>query len=449
MRSIRARIPHPLLAMGQSGAKVRTALILLSLSFIFPSPIIAKDQVVSSEPKLLSIFPLGGHIGRDVRVTLRGNWLEGSRFVWFDANGLTGVVAKVERLKDPPPVAVEPFQEKSEPPPAVYEALIDLQIPLKTRPGIYSLRLVTPRGMSNALPFRVLNDPLVEETPQPHPSAQQAQAVTPPVIVNGKLEETGELDYYSFYAKQSQELSFSVIFAESCDPRLALYRVGGSWFNPDRPTQLLLNEDRSSDLIAARAGGTYRFDQDGQYFLEVSSLIAKVAGNCPYLVRIAARQHPPADEIPNGPNASPWIERDFGRKLEIGRIPDIEGRAVEKAEKPKTAAASGALTPDVRASAAGDHQPKLSSNGPTHNSSPAERDPNDGATQEQGNSLPFIVEGKIEHPGELDTFKLKLASGQKVAFEIETPDTKPPYFNPRLGVVDSHDHEPLLECRTA
>lgn len=61
--------------------------------------------------------------------------------------------------------------------------------------------------------------------------------------------------------------------------------------------------------------------------------------------------------------------------------------------------------------------------------------------QAQSLSVPGLVEGAIKHPGEISAFKFKAAAGQKLAFEIETPEAKPPYFNPRLGVVDSHDHE--------
>ena len=56
-------------------------------------------------------------------------------------------------------------------------------------------------------------------------------------------------------------------------------------------------------------------------------------------------------------------------------------------------------------------------------------------------SLPAVIEGTIEHPGDLDSFRFKVDPGQKLAFEVETPDAKPPYFNPRLGVVDSQNKE--------
>jgi hypothetical protein len=70
-----------------------------------------------------------------------------------------------------------------------------------------------------------------------------------------------------------------------------------------------------------------------------------------------------------------------------------------------------------------------------------ETEPDDAAAQSPMVTLPAILEGAIDHPGDLDTFRFKLEQGQKLAFEIETPDTTPPHFNPRIGVVDGDDHE--------
>jgi hypothetical protein len=52
-----------------------------------------------------------------------------------------------------------------------------------------------------------------------------------------------------------------------------------------------------------------------------------------------------------------------------------------------------------------------------------------------------VIEGTIARPGDLDSFRFKVEAGQKLAFEVETPDARPPYFNPRIGVVDSQDRE--------
>jgi hypothetical protein len=70
-----------------------------------------------------------------------------------------------------------------------------------------------------------------------------------------------------------------------------------------------------------------------------------------------------------------------------------------------------------------------------------EHEPNDRASQSESISIPAVVEGAIERPGDLDNFRFKVEAGQKLAFEVETQDVKPPYFNPRIGVIDSQNRE--------
>ena len=66
-------------------------------------------------------------------------------------------------------------------------AWAELDLPASTKPGIYSLRLLSPRGVSNAVPFRVSDAPVVVEMPAPHASPLQFQEVQFPALIAGKL----------------------------------------------------------------------------------------------------------------------------------------------------------------------------------------------------------------------------------------------------------------------
>jgi hypothetical protein len=70
-----------------------------------------------------------------------------------------------------------------------------------------------------------------------------------------------------------------------------------------------------------------------------------------------------------------------------------------------------------------------------------EREPNDTVTQAQHISIPSVVEGRIGRPGDVDGFKFSAKPGDKLAFEIETPDAEPPHFNPTFAILDSQDRE--------
>ena len=66
---------------------------------------------------------------------------------------------------------------------------------------------------------------------------------------------------------------------------------------------------------------------------------------------------------------------------------------------------------------------------------------NDSLDQALEVSLPVLLEGAIEHPGDVDTFKFRVGTGDRLAFEIETPESRTPQFNPRLGVFDTDGRE--------
>lgn len=152
-----------------------------------------------------------------------------------------------------------------------------------------------PHGLSNGLPFRVVDEPLVIEKEEPHQDARQAQPIALPVLINGRISKPGELDYYSFEARQAQEISFEVVRAENFEPHLALYRAGGSWFDPDRPTRVLMEQEQSSDLMPIKVGGTYRVPQAGRYYVELSSIFGKGSPDGFYELRIALGKDHPID----------------------------------------------------------------------------------------------------------------------------------------------------------
>ncbi len=393
-----------------------------------------------TEPHLLSVFPSGGKPGRTIPAEVRGNLLAGAYAVWFDTGGISGQVRSVEESKQEPPQTQAPADKKKKPL-AVYQVAIEVKIPAGARVGIYSLRIVTPRGVSSGIYFHVVDGQVVAETEASHQTTAEAQPVAPPAMVFGRLAKPGELDYYSFPATRGQELFFEVAGNESFDPRIALYRRGGSWFDADRATRILMEEERSTDLMKVEARGTCRVPEDGDYFLEVSSLFGKGSPDNSYRLRISTRQ--PSDLLARASEITPagWSERSFTRKLEEGWMNTLAARAVEASSAPATGARVAAATQATGAESSAVREageaPKL----PSRPSFTSELEPNDLAEQAAAVLVPTIIEGSTERPGDIDSFRFKVEPGTKIAIEIETPKARPPYFNPRLGIVDSQSHE--------
>ena len=400
------------------------AFVLLPL--LFPvTRLSAQDEYKPPvEPEITSIFPLGGQSGTVAEMVIRGKTLDGTYAVWFDTEGLK---ARVEGIEETEFKEFE-FRTRSWETRPGHRVLVRLEIDGSTEAGTYSLRVVSRRGVSNKLPFRVTSDPVLAETEAFHQSPSEAQQVRFPVVVNGKLSQKGELDYYGFEVADGQELTFEVISHLGIEPQLTLYELTGSWLDPDHATELAFHLGRlgTPDPLFQRVKTqippyekprlTYQFPQEGRYLVQVGAFLSKGGPDCPYQLRIAPTE-PQADR--EGANGSvqgvPSIWGPFSRKIESDRLELLWSRTVRETVDPSP-----------------------STTGLAHL---FEQEPNQLASQALEVAVPSIIEGAIEHPGDVDSFRFKVKDGEKLAFEIETPGVTPPFFNPHLVVLDSEGRE--------
>ncbi len=414
------------------------------LLFLLTCPMSAVEKEEPSEPTLSSIFPLGAQRGTTVDVEFRGKLIAGTYDVWPKSEGLDAEVRSVEEVKDSPKydemkTPAAPGDGKAQKL-SSYRVLVRIEIGRSFPLGMHRLRLVSPSGVSNPMEFQVVDHPVVIEGDESHHVAFQGQPTSLPVVIHGRLADPGEVDYYSFSASEGQELSFKIARSPGFDARLALYQPKGSWLDPNRPRRLLLDEDRSSDMMLGKTEGTYRVVQTGQYAVEVSSLFGKGSPDSAYELQVFADDKP---ALAKQQTERHWLRlagSSFDRKVGADWIGTLQSRAAEEAEKPGSGVASGSAVaggtvPSAEKEMAG--VPAVSSE-PIHLSETEPNDKMDGAVPI---SVPTVIEGAIDRPGDIDVFRFKVERGQKLAFEIETPDLKPPQFNPRISVVDSQDRE--------
>ena len=433
---------------------VKYILQVVPLIVFFSIPLFcAHPTQVTGDPELSSISPVGGQQGTTIQAKFRGQSIDGATSVWSDDPGLTGKVVRIEKAND----AVNP-KVKPEQPSPLYEVWVELQIHDYASPGMHSLRLVSRRGVSSATAFRVTREAMVQEGIGAHQTVTEAQKVTVPAIINGTLFRPGELNYYSFHAQEGQDLSFQVLLAENFDARVAIYRAGGSWFDSNEPTRLLFDGEQSSDLIPVQIDGTHRFEESGEYFLEVSGLYGMGCPDCVYQVRICPRDD--ADEfvparrpiifdkagnlLPVISNIrSDWNERGFGRRLDEQWASKLESRGVSPL--PQGSSVTATVEPNGATNGAGEVESPVPPDSRRQRSQIQTvlyhvNEPS-AAARAQKITIPAIVEGAIGNPGDIDKFPFTVKAGEKLAFEIETPDQQPPEFNPRLSVEDAQDSE--------
>ena len=390
-----------------------------------------------AEPQALSIAPLGGQRGARLEVTLRGQSLQGAYAVRFDREGVTATVERVEDLV--PDGEVDPSEES----PQAQKLTLRMRIDPSAGTGRYQLRMVSSRGVSGPLTFLVHDLPSIAESNLSSHQASRAQPIDLPCAVEGVISRPGERDLYALQADEGQHLRFELISNSSgtsmggragyrggFDSVLTLYRPLGSWFEVARLHRLAYDDKskanpRPNPLIEAR------IRQPGIYLLEVGSFYNLGGAEFSYQLRVEPNGPVALQRLQttaNGSGSEAWQERIFSRPIRPDHIRRILARTVEPGSGVGAASAGNGTLPREEANGSGRT---------TTYSTIREQEPNDDGDPTAVATLPFLVEGAIDQPGDLDRLvSFRVQPGQKLSFELETPEATLPDFNPRWAVMD-------------
>jgi len=421
------------------------AAVLLAVSFP-AGRLQAQEAAPPTEPTILSVHPLGARAGSALEVEVQGYLLEGARAVWFEQGRLQG------RIRDVRAASAEEngdSEAAGEDKPVLLGVRVELAIPSDALAGVHRFRLVSKRGVSNALMFRVNSDAVLDETSQPHQTPSTAQQVAIPAVVNGRVACDGEEDFYAFELTQARELRFEV-FSKTpgkppddvgLDPELTLYEPTGSWFDQERTTRLAYNDDPSSYHVSRLPRLKYRFRKKGRYLVGVGAFLGGGSPHFSYQLRISDSSAPTfGEQDRNGYNRKPvlWKERAFRRPIGSGRLDLLRLRSAGS----NGSGADGPLTNGAASSHGEPVRPGANGRGGQASINLVKEQENG---EREGNTLsvsvPGIAEGTIDRPGDVDRYAFKAERGQQVAFEVETPQVGPPQFNPRFGILDEEGRE--------
>lgn len=169
-------------------------------------------------PYVESLFPFGGARGKTVEVAINGRNLDGTTKMTLD------IAPKAPRSQE--------------------------------------IRVKTPRGYSNLLPFNVsdLNEIMESE---PNNDLAKAQVVTAPLVINGRLGEPKDIDRFKFKSAADQKLTLDVAagrFGSKLDALLIL---------SDTNDAVIAQND---DAAAADARLDFDAKKDTEYFLTLRDL---------------------------------------------------------------------------------------------------------------------------------------------------------------------------------
>jgi hypothetical protein len=312
--------------------------------------------------------------------------------------------------------------------PQIAERLeLEFQIPEKSEPGTYELRLLTAGGISNPLLFHVDRmEEFLETEPNDTPFRPESLPELP-VMVNGQIMP-GDVDCFRFHAEKGQTLVFRVD-ARSLVPYLADAVPG--WFQA-----VLTLYDAQGREIAFN--DDYLFNPD-------PVLIHRVLETGAYTIKIH-------DSIYRG-------RQDFVYRLSIGETPFIDGIFPLGASENSAVdiSLSGVNLPRTKmkiktgGDAPGLQKVQVEKDGLLSNIRPFrvdaipdihETEPNNLLSQAQQLSQGVIVNGRIEQPREADCFSFEGQQGDKLTLEVHARRIGSP-LDARLMLLDEQEH--LLE----
>ncbi|HTU26562.1 MAG TPA: PPC domain-containing protein, partial [Pirellulales bacterium] len=202
-----------------------------------------------------------------------------------------------------------------------------VSIAASVRPGIYDVRAVSPQGVSNPRAFVVGTRPELVEV-EPNGALGQATEVPVPAVVNGRLEQPADVDFFRFAAKAGERLILDCAayrIDSRLDAVLVVYNAAGEEI------------ERSHDFARRDPLLDFVAPADGQYVVAVHDLT--YAGSRRHVYRLSIGTAPYIDFVfpPSGLAGSEGRFHLFGRNLPGGQLTDlrsIDGRPLETLEVP-------------------------------------------------------------------------------------------------------------------
>jgi hypothetical protein len=402
-----------------------------------------------NSPHIAYLYPAGGQRGTTVQVKVGGRFVDTSTAAIVSGPGIHALIAGVDRPLTPKELTelrdkATEMQKTAKTPaerqelvairlrigdsvrrnqnPALSEVVtLSISIDAGAEPGPRQVRLHTALGLSNALTFMVGAVPEFMEKEEKTGKADSELTITLPAVVNGRLipgdvdrlqfplrqpgqYAPGDTDRYRFAARKGQDL-VCIVSARDLMPYLADAVPG--WIQAT-----LTLSDASGHEIAY--GDDYRYEPDpvlhvkipadGDFVLEIKDALYR--GREDFVYRIAIGEFPYITSVfpLGGPAGSKTAVQVTGWNLQATRAMMDATRAEPSVS---SVTATGGELPANHVPFAIDSLPET-----------LEREPNSLPKDAQRLTLPVIVNGRIQEPGDVDFFSFQGKAGQPVVAEV-------------------------------
>ena len=170
---------------------------------------------------------------------------------------------------------------------------IQVAIDAETPTGQQTLRVKTPSGLaSNPHPFSIGSLAEMGET-EPNNTAEKANAVNAPITINGKIDEPGDVDQFSFELKAPQLLVFEVEALRLSSQLDALLTLYGAEKQMEAETDMKTYDAAEEQVLMVNddASGTdarieWNFTAAGKYSIAIRDLNNQGGSTYPYRLNI-------------------------------------------------------------------------------------------------------------------------------------------------------------------
>ena len=396
---------------------------VLLLTFLMGSAgtrVAAKDEVKNNPPQISSVFPQGARCGSQLEVTLSGQNLSRTTRIIFNEPGVTARLLKTANTK----------------------IWVTFEVAPHASIGPHYFRLVTPRGSSNLMIFRV-GELLETEEAEPNDTFVKANRIQAPVTINARMAMDEDIDMYRFRAEAGARLIFDLLAARNGaggDLAMTLLDARGHLVK------------HSEDHFIWDPFISFTFKETGEYFLAIRPLDGRGSPDFayqltirpgPYLASIfplGAQQGTSPELLVRGELLAGAkrieVERSLGQVLEVAAL----SSAVDAASVRVKVAQDAPL---------GVHHLHLWT--PAGRSNPIkffvgnlpelnEAEPNDAPDQLQRVNLPATINGRIERKGDRDRFAFTAGAGEQLVFEVKAEELGSP-LDTHMTLSDSKGSE--------
>ncbi|MFN0087037.1 MAG: hypothetical protein ACKVX9_16725 [Blastocatellia bacterium] len=407
---------------------VRHAYFVLLLALFMgnnESRVAAKDEVKNNPPQISSVFPQGARGGSHLEVAINGQNLSGTTRIIFSEPGVSARLLKT----------------------ATTRVRVMLEVSTQASIGPHYFRLVTPRGSSNLMIFRV-GDLLETEEAEPNDTFEKANRIQAPVTINARMAEDEDIDMYLLKAEAGEGLIFDLLAARNGsggDLALTLLDARGNIVR------------HSEDHFLWDPFISFTFKEAGEYFLVIRPLDGR--GSPDFAYQLTIRPGPYlASVFPLGAQQGTSPELLLrGQMLSGAERIEVEhgmGQGLEVAAFNSTADAATVRVNVAKDASLGVYHLRLWTRAGWSNPvkflvgnlpESLEAEPNVAPGKMRRTAIPATINGRIERRGEMDQFAFTAGAGEKLVFEVKAEELGSPLdahltlYNDKGGELANND----------